>query len=150
MRHYIAKKAVNKQKLQNIEIHMGDKKIEITALVDTGMALVEPIGQNPVIIAEIKVLTPLLPKPIANLYQNGTENDLTAISNAFTYSKWQTRLRMIPFKSIGAKNSIITGFRPDQIIIGNKSYTNIIIGICDFALDKQGEYSALMGVDDIE
>ncbi|MCL2753126.1 MAG: sigma-E processing peptidase SpoIIGA [Defluviitaleaceae bacterium] len=150
VRHYMAKKAMSKQHFCNITIHLNDKKTTLTALMDTGMTLIEPIGQNPVIIAEIDALHEVLPLEIIRLYENKQQDDLEAVAAAFEFAGLHTKMRIIPFKSIGKQSGLIAGFKANVVQVEEKLHTNIVIGICDFKLDEQGEYSALMGADDID
>ncbi|MDR2167119.1 MAG: sigma-E processing peptidase SpoIIGA [Clostridiales bacterium] len=146
VRRQIANKMLDKQAFKQIGIYLGGKRAEMRALVDTGMSLTEPISQKPVIIAEFSALSPILPESIVKLFQNKQQHDLESIAKSFREADLQTRIRMLPFKSIGKQNGVLTGFRPDKIeILGETPITtgDVIIGICDFDLGD-GEYSALM------
>jgi len=145
IRRYIIKKHLTKQAFCSFKIHLLDKMAELIALVDTGNSLVDPISQNPVIIAEFDKIKHLLPLPIVRLYAEENQDDLTSLADSFAASGFNTRLRMIPYSAIG-KRGVIVGFRPDkiEIIDAGKETKDVIIGICDFALSQDGAYHALM------
>jgi stage II sporulation protein GA (sporulation sigma-E factor processing peptidase) len=147
VRRHIANKALDKQSFRQIVIYLGDKSVQMQALVDTGMTLIEPISQKPVVIAEFCALSPLLPPPVKELYENKHQDDLESITKGFIEADLQTRIRMVPFRSLGRPNGVLTGFRPDKIEIIDKTLTtetkDVIIGICDFKLGD-GEYVALI------
>ncbi|MCL2574151.1 MAG: sigma-E processing peptidase SpoIIGA [Defluviitaleaceae bacterium] len=148
---YIFKKHLTKQAFCRFKIHLLDKEIELNALVDTGNSLIDPISQNPVIIAEFNKIEHLLPAPIATLFREEGQNDLLALAASFSEGGFNTRIRMIPYSAIG-KSGVIVGFRPDKVELIDScrggtlppAVQNVIIGICDFPLSSNGEYHALM------
>jgi len=146
-RRHIFKKHLTKQAFCRFKIHLLDDMAELIALVDTGNSLVDPISQNPVIIAEFDKIKHLLPSSIVELYRAENQDDLTALAASFAVAGFNTRIRMIPYSAIG-KSGVIVGFRPDKIEImdeDEKKFTkDVIIGICDFELSADGAYHALM------
>jgi len=149
-RERIFKKTMSAQAFSRLRICIADVQVELVALIDTGNELVEPISRRPVIVAEFDKIRPLLPASITALYERGEQDDLTAIADGFTQGGWTTRIRMIPFCSVG-KSGVIAGFKPDRIEIESKTRqaapVDAIIGICDFKLSDDGEYHALMSPD---
>ena len=144
---YIFKKHLTKQAFCRFKIHLLDKMAELNALVDTGNSLIDPISQNPVIIAEFDKIKHLLPPPVTALFYDDNQDNLAAIAAGFSAGGFNTRIRMIPYSAIG-KSGVIIGFRPDRVEIiediSGKERKDVIIGICDFALSNDGEYHALM------
>jgi stage II sporulation protein GA (sporulation sigma-E factor processing peptidase) len=142
-RKHIFKKHLTKQAFCRFKIHLRDEIAELNALVDTGNSLIDPISQNPVIIAEFDKIKHLLPQPVAALFDDNSQDDLAAVAAGFARGGLNTRIRMIPYSAIG-KSGVILGFRPDKIEVSDKETKDVIIGICDFALSNDGEYHALM------
>ena len=62
-----------------------------------------------------------------------------------------SKLKFIPFSSLGKQNGMLLGIKPDYIkVISNETETvneNVIIGIYNKSLTKRGEYRALVGID---
>ena len=138
-RRHIAQKAIDKQIFKQVQISLNGASVTVQALADTGMTLTCPITNNPVIIVEKPSLKPILP----NSVYKANFNNLEALTHAFEQAGLTTRLRMIPFKSVGSPNGVLTAFRSDFIIINNTQINNAIIGICDFEL-SDGSYSAIL------
>ncbi|MCL2350513.1 MAG: sigma-E processing peptidase SpoIIGA [Defluviitaleaceae bacterium] len=134
-RRHIAKKAMDKQTFKQISISLQGKSACITGLLDTGMSLVCPISQKPVVVAELKAIKQILPEEILSIYNDGRQDDLDAVAKGFETAGLQARIRLIPFKSIGAPNGVLMGFRDDN---------GLVVGICDFELTHDGEYQALI------
>ena len=62
-----------------------------------------------------------------------------------------SKLKFIPFSSLGKQNGMLLGIKPEYIkVISNETETvneNVIIGIYNKSLTKRGEYRALVGID---
>ncbi|NLJ79690.1 MAG: sigma-E processing peptidase SpoIIGA [Firmicutes bacterium] len=130
-----------------LEIICEKRLIKIRALVDTGNNLRDPLNQQPVIIVEKAALNGVLPPEIDTIVSLLEQGQQDALEHLAAVGQWQTRLRIIPFSSIGKKNGILVGFRPDGVRIGNGAGFNTIsptIAIHPYSLDPAGEYAALV------
>ena len=62
-----------------------------------------------------------------------------------------SKLKLIPFTSLGKSNGMLIGIKPEYLKIIKKDETieekNIILGIYQQSLTKKGEYQALMGME---
>ena len=119
-------------------------------MVDTGNLAKEPITNTPVIIVESSLLEVVLPNEILNNLENILSGDLSQVSEE-TQEKYISKLRCIPFSSLGKQNGMLLGIRADEIQLETedekKTSNNVIIGIYDKSLSKRGEYRALIGID---
>ncbi|MCL2855703.1 MAG: sigma-E processing peptidase SpoIIGA [Defluviitaleaceae bacterium] len=143
-KRYIADKALDKQIFCCISVIVGEQAVQFRALVDTGMTLTEPIGQNPVIISEVGAIAHILPKAIRNLFLQGLQDDLEAVTKAFGEAGWQSKFRLIPFRAIGQQNGVMLGFRPDMVKVDGEMVQSAIVAICDFDLSINDEYGGLI------
>ncbi|WP_236908569.1 sigma-E processing peptidase SpoIIGA [Clostridium sp. Cult3] len=141
---------VNKESfITNIIIGLNDREAQLTALIDTGNSLKEPISQKPVIIAEYKALENILPDSIKDMYLSNKELDLNLMGKVMEEISDDIKLRLIPFKSLGNDNGILIGFKPDIIKINleseTKSLTNdIIVAIYNDKLATDEIYNGLL------
>ena len=140
--------------IYKIKIHILEKEIVVNALLDTGNLLKEPITGLPVIIVEKKKLKDIIPVEIlnnANVIIGGDSSKLSYNENCINYI---SRLRMIPFSSVGKKNGLLLGIRSDSvdIIINEATETvqNVIIGVYEQSFTKNNSYSAIFGLDILE
>ena len=66
-------------------------------------------------------------------------------------SQYISKLKLIPFSSLGKQNGMLLGIKVQQIKIIKESEEitkeNIIVGIYQQSLTKNGEYQALMGME---
>lgn len=145
---YIQHRIKRERIVLKVEMCFDNKHLCLDALVDTGNSLKDPITSAPVMITEYETVKELLPNHVQKIFEHSGENDLNAIAEIMTDSKWAARFRIIPFKSLGKENGMLVGFRPDLITIfdGDRKVqlSNIVIAIYRKNLSKDGEYSALI------
>ena len=133
----------------DIEIYIENQKIEAKAMIDTGNMLKEPITNTPVIVVEHTLLYDVIPKEILNNIDEILSGNLEILENEIK-EKYVTKMRFIPFSSIGKANGMLLGIKADKLIIKNEEETKekekIILAIYNKSLTKRGEYRALLGI----
>lgn len=138
-------KAFKEGSIVPVYIRVEDKSVRFYALVDTGNSLIDPITGYPVMVVEADSIKGILP---AEVYESVVSNNMGLYTNNGE-STWLNRIHLIPFKSIGKENGMLTGFRPDNIRIGQegsfKEINDVIVGICGMKLSGSDKYSALVG-----
>lgn len=134
----------------NVKIKINGKLIETKAMIDTGNLVKEPITNTPVIIVERSILYDTLPKEILNNLENILSGNLDEIPKEIQQN-YISKLKCIPFSSLGKQNGMLVGIRADKIEIvkedENKNSNDVIVGIYDKSLTKRGEYRALIGME---
>ena len=140
----IEHQTIKRQMLMNVMVSMNEKYIFFDALVDTGHSLKDPLSQSPVIVAEFEQVQEFLPEGLKGLFYDRQENDLASVLDGQEGHFYQ-RIRMIPFTSIGKASGMLIGFRPDQVMVGEKnSRQDVVIGIYNDRLTPDGRYQALL------
>ncbi len=146
----VKSKITKKDMFCEIEIQLNGEKIETTAMIDTGNLLKEPITNTPVIVVEHTLLYDCIPKEILNHLDDLLGGDFNNIPKEIK-EKYITKLKFIPFSSLGKQNGMLLGMKADHVKIKDteeeEKKENIIIGIYNKSLTKRGEYRALMGID---
>lgn len=131
-----------------LKIAFESKFIDISALIDTGNSLYDPLTRTPVIVVEFKAIKDILPSEIQNIFIESKEDDLNSVTNIVSSSSWFSRFRLIPFTSLGKENGMLIGFKPDYIEIGKddekRGVNNVIVGIYNKALSRNDKYKALL------
>ena len=145
----IKTKLSKKSLLCNAIISINKKQIETVAMIDTGNLLKDPISNTPVIVVEHTLLYNILPKQILNNLESILGGELEKIPEDVK-EKYISKLKVIPFSSLGKQNGLLLGIKADEIKIEIEDETiikdNIIVGIYDKSLTKRGEYRALIGM----
>ena len=146
----VKSKFTNKDMFCNINICVNRKNINTKAMIDSGNLLKEPISNVPVIVVEHTLLYDVIPKEVLNNLEKILGGDLEDIPENIK-SEYIARLKIIPYKSLGKQNGMLLGIKANNVIIekdGEKiKNNNIIIGMYNKSLTKNGEYRALIGID---
>ena len=146
----ISNKLSKKSLFYKIRIKLCNNELNTIALIDTGNLLKDPISNMPVIVVEHTVLYDILPKQILNNLENILGGDLDNFPESIK-REYISKLKVIPFSSLGKQNGMLLGIKADEINIEkeeeNITKENVIVGIYDKSLTKRGEYRALIGMD---
>jgi stage II sporulation protein GA (sporulation sigma-E factor processing peptidase) len=131
---------------KKLYLSFGENTAEITALLDTGNSLVDPVSLSPVIIAEYRQLKNLFSEDIRiTLDKIGCDN-LTWIMSDVAEKGLPARL--IPFSSLGKSNGMLIGFVPDRAEIrddcGVRVLEKCVVGLYNQQLSKDRSYAALL------
>lgn len=133
-----------------IKVKINNKVFETQVMIDTGNLLKEPITNTPVVVLEHTLLYECIPKEILNNLENIIGGDFNKIPEEIK-QEYTSKLKLIPFSSLGKQNGMLLGIKPEYIIIINeeneKKIENVIIGIYNKSLTKRGEYRGLIGIE---
>lgn len=149
----LVKNRMSKSELiYDIYIKIEEKEIKTKVILDTGNMLKDPISNSPVILIDKDKLYGLLPKDLIDNAKNMMGGEIKT-QDEIEY-KYKSRLRIIPFTSVGKQNGILLGIKADEIkivtdvdeIINKRA----IIGIYDKKFSKNEKYFGLIGLDIFE
>lgn len=116
-------------------IKIGNKKVRLKALIDTGNSLKYSNTNDNVIIVEKNTI--FSEDEFKKYIEGGSDENAN-----------NTKLRLIPFKSIGKENGVLIGIKPDEVImIKDEKITkveNVIIGMYEKKIGTK--YSAIIGI----
>ncbi len=145
VRNRITKRDIYK----NVKIEIDGKQIHLNAILDTGNMLKDPITGSPVIVVEKSILYEILPLELLDNIENILGGNLEKIPESIK-KQYIKRLKFIPFSSLGRQNGMLVGIKPNFIEIMDEQNSlkreDIIIGIYEKSLTKDGRYRALMGI----
>ena len=100
-------KLTTKDIICRLEIKIDNKLIKTKALIDSGNMLKDPISHYPVIIINKEVIKD----------DNELLNSLNNIKGGEINSKYENKIRLIPFTSLGNKNGMLIGIKADGVKI---------------------------------
>lgn len=149
----VKNKISKKDMFCDVEVELNAKTVETKAMIDTGNLLKEPITNTPVIVMEHTLLYECIPREILDNLENILGGDFGKIPEEIK-KEYISRLKLIPFSSLGKQNGMLVGIKADalRIIEEEQEYKkgNVIIGIYNKSLTKRGEYRALIGLELLE
>ena len=149
----VVKTRMDKNELiYEVIVKINRKELTTKVLLDTGNMLKDPISNNPVILIEKKILYNFLPKELIENTKNVLGGDFK--ENYDVENEYRTRLRIIPFTSVGKQNGMMLGIKVDEIKvitdIDEIINTNAIICVYEKEFSKKEKYFGLMGIDLLE
>ena len=146
----VVKARMNKNELiYEIVLKINEKELTTKVMLDTGNMLKDPISNNPVVLIEKKILYNILPKELLENTKNMLGGDFK--NNEDLENEYRTRLRIIPFTSVGKQNGMMLGIKVDEIKIitdiDEIINTNAIVCVYEKEFSKRGKYFGIMGMD---
>ncbi len=133
--------------LLTIELMVQGRSVGLTALVDTGNNLRDPVSGLPVVVVDWESVRNVMPKETAAFFQSTWDSIPAGLADTAV----GRRLRLIPFESLSGRRGVLPGFRPDQIILlqkdGIRIRRNAIVGVSGDRLSPNGLYQALVHPD---
>lgn len=125
-----------------IEVGIKDKKVKLSALVDTGNELTDSFSGVPVVICEYRSVKELIPIEIRDLF---SKSDLS-LSEAVKFTEFKNRFRMIPFSSVSDIQGLLPAFKPDYIKIFNQNEIKkeVIVAVTSKKLSSENKYSSIV------
>ena len=154
---YIAFKVVKTRMTKNeliydMVIKIKDKELTTKVMLDTGNMLKDPISNMSVVLVEKSILYPILPKELLENSKNILGGDFK--ENEYINNEYRTRLRIIPFTSVGKQNGMMLGIKVDEIKIitdvDEVINDNAIICVYEKEFSKRKKYFGLIGIDLLE
>ena len=140
-----------KNQYLDIEIFYKDKSVRVMALLDSGNLVKDPISNLPVVILEKDIFRKLVSEEFLNYIEGILGGDVQDYKDL---QEDQSKIRMVPFMSIGKENGMLTGIRIDKIKIitedGEIEKRNVIVCIYNKKLTNDNKYNALVGLNLLE
>ncbi len=113
---FIKGKLIRERTFADVEINMEGRAVTMKGMVDTGNFLTDPLTGKPVMIISAAAAKRFLPVEIVDEAIN--EKNGQILSEVLMRSDYASRIRMIPYQSIGEEKGYLVGIRPDVIRIG--------------------------------
>jgi len=134
-----------------VKINLFEKSKKVKAVIDTGNFLKDPITGVPVIVVEKEVVRDFVNNDIIDNLDKIISGQIDEKTNMLEYA---SKVRLIPFSSLGKKNGLLLGINVDSIEIEFEDITRkiekVIIGIYNDTLSSTKKYNALIGLELIE
>lgn len=154
---YIAFKVVKSRMSKNeliydMKIKINGKELTTKVMLDTGNMLKDPISKNPVALIEKNILYDILPYGLLEKTKDMLGGDFNESEEL--EDEYRTKLRIIPFTSVGKQNGMMIGIKADEVkIITDVDEIinhNAIICIYEKEFSKRKKYFGLIGLDMLE
>lgn len=122
---------------------LSDRRITLTALLDTGNTLSDPVSGRPVMVADGDAVVPLFPKGEAP-----DTGELAAPDRALerlNTGRWRGRLRLIPYRAVGVECGLLLAVRLDSVCLAGQDQGPMLVALSPTPVSDGGTYRALVG-----
>lgn len=143
---FMRRELVRKSQIFTARISVGDKSVQLDCLCDTGNSLQSPFSSRPVIVLELSAVSALFPEHLVNCIADKSmdvSEKLSILGSNFC---------LLPFRSLGAENSLLIGFKNASIVFGKNSAdttdsgarkSDAVLGLYTSRLSTDGSFRAL-------
>ena len=122
---------------------LEERRVSLTALVDTGNTLTDPLTGRPVMVAEGRQVTPLLPGGL-RLEEADLRDPVAALEKIARVGE-SRRFRLLPYQAVGVECGMLLALRLDRAQVGGRDYGGILVALSPTRVSDGGSYSALIG-----
>ena len=122
-------------------VELGARKVTLTALVDTGNTLTDPVSGKPVLVAEGSKVCGLFPAGQAP--EPAELRD--PVSALERLSGVGVSCRLLPYQAVGVECGLLLALRADRVKVGTEDYGPLLVALSPTGLTDGGGYCALIG-----
>ena len=125
-----------------VKVHLRDRAVKLTALVDTGNTLTDPAAGTPVMVAEGFSLSALFP-PEARPEPSDLLDPVAGLARLGT-GEWRSRFRLLPFRSVGVSRGLLLAVRVDGVEVNGEEQPARLVALSPTPVSDGGRYCALV------
>ncbi len=124
-----------------LRLRLGERRVELTALTDTGNTLTDPVSGAPVVVAEGEAVLPLLPEE-RRLRPSDLQDPAGALERL---GEGEPRFRLLPYRAVGVERGLLLAVRVDELRLGGREYGRQLVALSPTPVSDGGSYRALAG-----
>ena len=134
--------------LVRLELELAGRRMEVTALTDTGNTLTDPVTGCPVVVAEGERLRPLFPDGARP--GMGDLCDPVRALERFGRGEWKSRFRLVPYRAVGVSHGLLLAVRTDRVRVNGEDCGPLLVALSPTPVSDGGGYAALVAALDGE
>lgn len=131
------------RELYPVIFELHDRRIYLTALMDTGNTLTDPVSGQPVPVAEGCALEELFP-PSHRLGREDLIDPVSGMTRLNT-GTWRGRFSLLPYRAVGVERGFLLAVRVDRMTIGEKKREGALVALSPTPVSDGGGYRVLTG-----
>lgn len=132
------------RELRTVWVRLGERQVSLTALVDTGHTLTDPVTGRAVLVAEGEKLSGLFPAGV-----EPEEEDLRDPARGLerlNRGALGVRFRLLPYRAVGVECGFLLAVRADSVRVGGEELGDILVALSPTPVSDGGNCAALIGV----
>ena len=126
-----------------VRVCLDGRAVSLTALLDTGSALRDPVGGQPVLVAAPGALHDILPPPVRRLLAPQLLRFPAELLEPLRTAAPEWRFRLVPYRSVGMPSGLLLAVRSDWTEVAGERYTHLLVALSPTTLGEG--YAALWG-----
>lgn len=127
--------------LVDIKLKLGDRSVTLTALVDTGNTLTDPVSGRPVVVAEGERLAGLFPREC----RPGPGDLRDPAAALVRLADGPARFSLLPYRSVGVDRGLLLAVRADGVELSGRGRGPTLVALSPTPVSDGGGYQALIG-----
>ena len=129
--------------LVSARLTLGERTAELTALVDTGNTLSDPVTGRPVMVAEGDSVKELLPQDC----RPGPEDlrDPAGAVARLSAGSCKGRFHLLPYRAVGVDRGLLLALRVDRLELDGADQGPLLVALSPTPVSDGGGYRALIG-----
>ena len=139
----LARHSAANGELVPVRLRLGERMVDLTALVDTGNTLTDPVSGRPVVVAEGERTAPLFPRE--HRPGPGELTDPAAALTRLGTGAWRGRFRLLPYRSVGVDRGLLLAVRLDGLELDGQGRGPVLVALSPTPVSDGGGYQALVG-----
>ena len=130
-----------------VRLVLAGRSVTLTALVDTGNTLADPVSGRPVMVAEGERLAGLFPQDCRP--SPGDLRDPAAALTRLGKGAWRSRFRLLPYRSVGVDRGLLLAVRMDSLELDGRRGGPALVALSPTPVSDGGGYQALIGAGEL-
>lgn len=120
-------------------VQVCGRTTELTALLDSGHTLTDPLTGQPVLIADGALSGRLLGFCLPESAMQSPADALPQLEEK------PVRFRLIPYRAVGVECGFLLAFKPDLVKVGRRTYRNLLVALSPTPVSDGAGHNALLG-----
>jgi stage II sporulation protein GA (sporulation sigma-E factor processing peptidase) len=129
--------------LSPVSFELMGRRVELTALLDTGNTLTDPVTGQSVSVAEGEALRGLFPPE--HLPTPGELRDPVSGLERLNAGRWTGRFRLLSYRAVGVERGFLLAVRTDCMTLNGKRREGALVALSPTPVSDGGGYRVLTG-----
>lgn len=129
--------------IRNISFDLFERRIQVSALTDTGNTLTDAATGYVVPVAEGEALGALFPAE----FRPEKEDLLDPVHGITRLNRgtWKGRFRLLPYRAVGVERGLLLAVKMDSVMLGGQKQPGTLVALSPTPVSDGGSYCVLTG-----
>lgn len=129
-----------------VNLEWGGRCVTVTALLDSGHTLCDPVSGAEVLLIESYTAKQLLPETVRGFFEPGLLRNPAGFMELLYELKLASGFYLLPYRSVGVETGLLLAFKPDKVTVGGKARKGSLVAISPTPIEAGEGIRALASV----